>query len=70
MGDGDANAPDPVGRRTRRAEGVANRLNHFAPVLSRAVYVPARLTIRSTGTVPTMIFEPPPDGSKPARIYR
>ncbi len=32
-------APDPVGRRTRRAEGVINLLNCLAPVLSRSVGV-------------------------------
>jgi hypothetical protein len=32
-------APDPVGRRTRRAEDVINRLNCLAPVVSRAVGV-------------------------------
>jgi hypothetical protein len=29
--------PDLVGRKTRRAEDLADRLNPFAPVLSRAV---------------------------------
>jgi hypothetical protein len=37
--------PDAVGRGTRRAEDMANRLNHFAPVSSRAVDVPPRLKI-------------------------
>jgi hypothetical protein len=31
--------PDPVGRKTRRAEDLAFRLDLFAPVLSRAVDV-------------------------------
>jgi len=33
-------APDPVGRRTRRAEDLINRLNCLAPVVSRSVGVP------------------------------
>jgi hypothetical protein len=41
-------APDPVGRRTRRAEGLIRRLNCLAPVVSRAVGV----------TMPNGISEP------------
>jgi len=38
---GDSTAPDPVGRKTRRVEGMANRINCPAPVLSRSVRVPS-----------------------------
>jgi hypothetical protein len=57
---GDTNAPDSVGRETRRAEDVANRLNHFAPVLSRAVDVLARLDILSPGRIQHVILDRPP----------
>ncbi len=57
---GDASAPDSVGRKTRRVEDVANRLNHFAPVLSRAVGVPARLNILSPGRNHHVILGHPP----------
>ena len=68
MGDGDAKPLTRWGEKLGAPRVVANRLNHFGPVLSHAVDVPARLTILSPGTVPTMIFEPPPDAASTERL--
>jgi len=69
---GDANAPDAVGRRTRRAEDVIAPTDKSAPVLSRSVDVASGWARKSplvqSGVKHLSIgVARPRRGSKPAR---